>query len=103
MESTSAWCILHLYEALGLRQKDQSCHHEVWLHLVFDEHHDEYEPRERHEQRVVVTERSALYQPAKKDAGQVRTNATVRFRPQRQATIRYRHDRHARSTAPGHT
>ena len=31
--------------------------------------------------------------PAKKDAGQVRTKATVRFRPKRQATVRYRLNR----------
>ena len=28
-----------LYEALGIRTKDQSCHHEVWLHLDFVDKH----------------------------------------------------------------
>ena len=43
-----------------------------------------------------------LTNPAEKDAGQVRTKATVRFRPKRQATIRNRRNRRARSTSPGH-
>ena len=47
---------------LGLRPKDQSCHHEVWLHLAFVNQHGVYEPRERHEQRLLLLERSAPYQ-----------------------------------------
>ena len=34
------------HDTLGLRPKDQSCHHEVWLHLAFVEHHSDYAPRE---------------------------------------------------------
>ena len=49
-----AFCVLH--DTLGLRPKDQSCHHEVWLHLAFVNHHGDYEPRERHEQRLLVKE-----------------------------------------------
>ena len=51
-----------LHEALGIRSKDQSCHHEVWLHLDFVDHHSSNEPRERHEQRLLLKERSAPYQ-----------------------------------------
>ena len=50
------------HEALGLRSKDHSCHHEVWLHLDFVDHHSSYEPRERHKQRLLLKERSAPYQ-----------------------------------------
>ena len=39
--------------------------------------------------------------PARKEAKQARTKATVRFRPERQATVRYRHNIvHTCSTAP---
>ena len=54
-----------IHDTLGLRRKDQSCHHEVWLHLAFVSHHGDYEPRERHEQRLLLKERSAPYQPSK--------------------------------------
>ena len=54
-----------LHDTLGLRPKDQSCHHEVWLHLAFVDHHGDCEPRERHEQRLFLKERSAPYQPSK--------------------------------------
>ena len=33
------------HDAQGLRPKDQSCHHEVWLHLAFVNHHGDEEPR----------------------------------------------------------
>ena len=35
MEGPSAWSFHNSLETLGLRPKDQSCHHEVWLHLDF--------------------------------------------------------------------
>ena len=50
------------HDTLGLRPKDQSCHHEVWLHLAFVNHHGDCEPRERHEQRLLLKERSGPYQ-----------------------------------------
>ena len=53
------------HEALGLRSKDQSCH-DVWLHLDFVDHHSNCEPREKHEQRLLLKERSAPYQHSKK-------------------------------------
>ena len=40
------------HDTLGLRPKDQSCHHEVWLHLSSVNEHGNYEPR-------------APYQPSK--------------------------------------
>ena len=52
-------------DTLGLRPKDQSCHHDVWLHSVFVNHHGDYEPREKHEQRLLIKERSAPYQTNK--------------------------------------
>ena len=32
------------HDALALRPKDQSCLHDVWLHLAFVYHHGDYEP-----------------------------------------------------------
>ena len=54
-----------LHEALAIRTKDQSCHHEVRPLLDFVDHHSSYEPRERHEQRLLLKERSAPYQHSK--------------------------------------
>ena len=54
-----------LQDTQGLRPKDQSCHHEVWLHLALVNHHGDDEPRERHEQRLLLKERSSPYQPSK--------------------------------------
>ena len=51
--------------SLGLRPKDRSCHHEVWLHLAFVNHHGGYEQRDRHAQRLLLKEGSAPYQPNK--------------------------------------
>ena len=34
------------HDTLSLHPKDQSCHHEVWLHQAFIDHHGDYEPRE---------------------------------------------------------
>ena len=36
-------------DAVGLRPKDQRCHHEVWLHLAYVSQHGDYEPQEGHE------------------------------------------------------
>ena len=49
------------HEALGIRQTDQSCHHEVWLHMDFVEQHEGHVHRERHERRLLLKERSASY------------------------------------------
>ena len=48
-------------ETLGLRSRDQSCHNEV-LHLDFVNEYGDHEPRERHEPRLLLKERSAPYQ-----------------------------------------
>ena len=52
------------HDTQGLRQKNQSCHHVLWLHLSFVNPHGDDEPRERHEQRL-LKERSAPYQQRK--------------------------------------
>ena len=53
------------HEALGIRPTDQSCHHEAWLHLDFDEWRSEQSHRERHDQRILLKERSAPYHHGK--------------------------------------
>ena len=50
-------------ETLGFRPKDQSCHHEVWLHLDFVGNQFAHEPRGNHEQRVLLKERSCSFPP----------------------------------------
>ena len=52
-------------ESLGLRPKDQSCHHEVWLHLDLVGNQYTHESRGKHEQRVLLKERSCPYPPNK--------------------------------------
>ena len=52
-------------ETLGLRPKEQSCHHEVWLHLDLVGNQSAHEPRGNHEQRVLLKERSCPYPPNK--------------------------------------
>ena len=49
------------HEALGIRPTDQSCHHETWLHLDFVGWRDEHPHREKHDRRILLKERSALY------------------------------------------
>ena len=51
------------HEALGIRQTDQSCHHEAWLHMDFVDQHNSH-ARERHE-RLLLNERSAPYHYSK--------------------------------------
>ena len=53
-----------LHEALGIRPTDQSCHHEVWLHLDFVERTSQSH-HERHERRLLLKERSAPYHYSK--------------------------------------
>ena len=49
----------------ALRPRDQSCHHEVWLHLDLVSNRHAHEPRGNHEQRVLLKERSCPYPPNK--------------------------------------
>ena len=49
------------HEALGIRHTDQSCHHEVWLHLDFVERRNGREHHDAHERRCHLKERSAPY------------------------------------------
>ena len=48
----------------GIRQTDQSCHHEVWFRMDFVEQHNGH-ARERHERRLLLEERSAPYHYSK--------------------------------------
>ena len=50
------------HSSLGLREKDQSCHHEVWMHLALTNPCLEYARRDKHDQRLRLKERSAPYQ-----------------------------------------
>ena len=52
-------------ETLGLRPRDQSCHHEVGQHLDLVGNQCAHEPRGNHEHRVLLKERSCPYQPKK--------------------------------------
>ena len=79
------------HDTLGLRPKDQSCHHEVWLHLDFVDNHGNYEPREKHEQRRLLKERSAPYQPSKERCKAGENGSDPSVCPKRQATVRCRH------------
>ena len=49
------------HEALGLRQTDQSCHHEAWLHLNFVDSQEGQSQREKYNQKILLKERLALY------------------------------------------
>ena len=71
-ESDRRWKVqLHgalsiLHEVLGLRPTDQSCHHEAWLHLDFVDWHDGQSQREKHDQKILLKERSSPYHFGKK-------------------------------------
>ena len=49
------------HSALGLREKDQSCHHEVWMHLALTNLCWEYAPRDKHDQTLHPKGRPASY------------------------------------------
>ena len=42
------------HEALGIRETDQSCHHEVWLHLDFVAGRSAQSHHERHDRRIIL-------------------------------------------------
>ena len=44
-----------------IRQSDQSCRHEVWLHLGFVEWRSAQSHLEKHDRRILLKERSAPY------------------------------------------
>ena len=54
-----------LPSTLDLHPKDQSCHHEAWLHLAFWTIMVTTNREKRREQRLLLKERSAPYQPNK--------------------------------------
>ena len=56
-----------------------ACHHEVWLHLAFVNHHGDVVLRERHEHRLPLKERTSPYNPTREEAKQLTTKATIRF------------------------
>ena len=41
---------------LGLREKDQSCHHEVWMHLALANPRGDHAPQYKHDQRLHLEE-----------------------------------------------
>ena len=67
-----------LHEALGIRQTDQSCHHEVWLQLDFVERGSVQSHQEKHDRRRTITR--------KQSTQQVVMQATILF-PHRQGKI----------------
>ena len=52
-------------EILGLSQRDQSCHHEVWLHLDFVGDRYAHGSRKNHDRRVHLKQKSCSYPPTK--------------------------------------
>ena len=50
------------HSALGLREKDQSFNHGVWTHLALTNPRRHHAPRDKHDQRQHLKERSAPYQ-----------------------------------------
>ena len=53
---------LSLPSTLGLREKDQGCHHEVWKHLALANPRGDSAPPDKHDQRLHLKERSSPYQ-----------------------------------------
>ena len=50
------------YSALGLREKDQSCHHEIWMHLSHvNARADERAPQYNQQRRLHIKERTSPY------------------------------------------
>ena len=45
------------HSTLGLREEDQSCHHEVWMHLALTNPRGDA-PLDKHDQRLHLKERS---------------------------------------------
>ena len=62
IENTITRCIFYPHSTLGLREKDQSCHHEVWIHLALTNPRRDYAPLGKQDQRLHLRERSAPYQ-----------------------------------------
>ena len=87
-DSDECWKVRHHgafsipYEALHFRSKGASCH-EVWLHVDFVDHHSSYEPRENTNNGFSSKKDLLRTNPARKGARQMKTKATVRFRPKR--------------------
>ena len=43
------------HNTLAFREKDQSCHHEVWMHLALANFRGDHAPQYKHDQRVHLT------------------------------------------------
>ena len=55
----TSWCAFTIpHEALGIRQTDQSCQHEVWLHLDFVGRRSGQSHHERHDRRLLAQRRT---------------------------------------------
>ena len=53
------------YGTLGLREKDQSCHHEVWMHVSHANSRGDRAPRYKKAQRLQLKERTSSYDRSK--------------------------------------
>ena len=47
------------HSTLGIREKDQSCHHEVRMHLALASPRGDLAPKDKHDQRLHLKERSS--------------------------------------------
>ena len=49
------------YSTLGLKEKDQSCHHEVWVHLSHADPRCDRAAQYKHAQRLHLKEKTSTY------------------------------------------
>ena len=63
-------------EILGLSQRDQSCHHEVWLHLDFVGDRYAHGSRKNHDHRIHLKEKSRPTHLPRKEEGRM-TEVTI--------------------------
>ena len=81
------------HESLAIRQTDQSCHHEIWLHLDFVERRNGQAHHERHERRLLLKERSAPYHYSKQKHQTGEDARDHSLSSEIKATIHHRHRR----------
>ena len=67
------------HDSLGLRSKDQSCHHQVWLHLALVGHRGDCTPREKHDQRLLSRKDLLRTNPTRKEANSRRRQRPFAF------------------------
>ena len=81
------------HEALGIRQTDQSCHHEMWLHIDFLERRNGQAHHERHERRLLLKERFEPNLTANKSTKQARMQASIHLLQKIKSNICDKHRR----------